>query len=57
MQTQIWEDALSRSKEYGVGQQLVFLVLRTIFLFFLMNKFEQFQVPADLAGTLEMVLG
>ena len=24
---QIWEDALSRSKEYGVGQQLLFLVL------------------------------
>jgi hypothetical protein len=27
MQTQIWEDALSRSKECGVGQQLLFLVL------------------------------
>ena len=24
---QIWEDALSRSKECGVGQQLLFLVL------------------------------
>ena len=27
---QIWEDALSRSKEYGVGQQLLFLVLRCL---------------------------
>ena len=27
---QIWEDVLSRSKEYGVGQQLLFLVLRCL---------------------------